>query len=50
MQRCEGAEAVLNKIYEAFEQGDPKLFERQLANGANTVVIGTDPANVAGHR
>lgn len=44
MQRCEDAESVLSQIYDAFEQGDPALFERHLATGVDTVVIGTDPA------
>jgi hypothetical protein len=44
IERCEAAERVLNEILDSFEQGDVGLFERHLTSGAETLVIGTDPA------
>lgn len=44
MERCEAAERVVNEILDSFQQGDVGLFERHLAAGAETLVIGTDPA------
>lgn len=44
IERCEAAEGVLNEVLDSFEQGDVGLFARHLTSGAETLVIGTDPA------
>jgi hypothetical protein len=43
MERCPEAEAVLDEMYTAFENGDAATFEKHLAKDPGLLVIGTDP-------